>query len=102
MNPTTPTNEIKTTNSIYVVFGTTGEYSDRIEWVVKAFHTEEQAIEFVTNVTERKDKAEAPYNVNHYVPYNAIEKVAKEIGDPNYHSDYTGTRYYYESVPLEE
>lgn len=33
---------------IYVVIGSTGEYSDRMEWVACAFHDEEKAKQVVT------------------------------------------------------
>lgn len=39
--------------TIYVVSGSIGEYSDRTEWLVKAFTDEEKAKELVVNATDR-------------------------------------------------
>jgi hypothetical protein len=63
---------------IYVVFGTTGEYSDRREWTVKAFSEEKKAKKLVKDATRR----------------------ANEF-DSDMQTDYTGTRYYYEQVEFE-
>lgn len=37
---------------VYVVMGTTGEYSDRIEWVVIAYDNETKAQQHVTLATQ--------------------------------------------------
>lgn len=79
---------------IYVVMGTTGEYSDRTEWPVKAFLDEERAKALVLAATERSKelqasratKYERPKGVNQY--------------DPSMEMDYTGTEYYLMTVPL--
>ena len=80
---------------IYVVFGTTGEYSDRTEWLIKAFTTEEAAKELVAKATQRANEliATAP---NRY----SIKEGSNEF-DPGMQVDYTGTSYFYEKVELD-
>lgn len=88
---------------IYVVRGCTGEYSDRFEWLVRAFTEEGKAQEFVSkldewcrlhNVNRRDDRGKM-------VDYSHRSKLASPL-DPNFCCNYTGTWYEYETVELEE
>lgn len=80
---------------IYVVFGKTGEYSDRMEWPVKAFKKKEKAERLVSEAEKhakiievtRKDEYRVPEGINPL--------------DPKMQMDYTGTSYYYIEVELE-
>lgn len=83
-------------DTIYVVFGSTGEYSDRQKWLVKAFHHEDDAKQLVEDATKSADSIYAKYGREHYGPYNG-----KNTFDPDMRMEYTGTRYYYKSVGLE-
>lgn len=88
--------------TIYVVFGCTGEYSDRSEWCVKAFRNEERAKDLVNNLNTSArilfqkiengevDKWDSHYNYGDHIPE-----------DPRGYMDYTGTTYYYATVELE-
>ena len=77
---------------IFVVRGSTGEYSDRDEWPVVAFEIEDAAREHVELATQAA---------------KAIEASGRDIakGDNPYdpecdHMGYTGNTYWYERVEL--
>jgi len=84
---------------VYVVTGSTGEWSDRSEWTVKAFTTEEAVKSFVDEATKianeqflmvyPTDESEPDYD---YDPVSAL--------DPFFSMDYTGTSYSYSAVEL--
>ena len=79
---------------VYVVMGTTGEYSDRTEWSVRAFLDEGDAQALVVAATERGKAIEA----SKASPYASTDE--KNEHDPAMSMDYTGTTYYYLTVPL--
>lgn len=81
--------------TIYIVHGTTGEWSDRGEWAVRAFTDEAKAKDFV----ERCDKIAAAWFVKNEQRYWDV-KDAHEL-DPNFSCDYTGTHYFLRACPLE-
>ena len=80
--------------NVFVVMGTTGEYSDRNEWAVMAYLDEAQAQEHVVNA-DRRAKELFATRQDHY----SIEKGANEF-DPDMSMDYTGTSYFIYRVPL--
>ena len=80
--------------NIYVVMGSTGEYSDRTEWAVIAYHDETAAQEHVVNA-ERRAKEIYATRENHY----RAEKGINEF-DTDMSMDYTGTFYFIYTVPL--
>jgi len=83
---------------IYVVEGSTGEYSDHREWPVKAFKDEEKAQAFVRacDAEYRLLKSTRKPKTNYF------EDDRTHSLDPNFVEDYTGTNYRYYSVELEE
>jgi hypothetical protein len=102
---------------IYVVFGSTGEWSDKTDWLVKAFKDEEKARDLVTACAEtarcifvqgEKDSDELDdYGVPHPIRFtNKFEDIIIKSGiyslDPDFKMDYVGTSYYYREVELEE
>ena len=82
---------------IYIVVGSTGEYSDRYEWYVCAYRDKQEA---EIRVSECKKKAKEWESVrdNDFrgPPDNHYEC------DPNMRMDYTGTDYYLETTELIE
>lgn len=80
---------------LYVVIGYTGEYGDKLNWMVKAFFSLDAATQHATNATRRANELctnrpsiyQTPKEVNEY--------------DPDMYMSYTGTRYEVESVPLD-
>lgn len=89
------------TNTIYVVFGTTGEYSDRSEWPVRAFRTEAQAQELIEKASAAAREV--------FLKYESGELHRWDIDDGDFNPydskmqiDYTGTTYYIYKVELDE
>lgn len=87
--------------TIYVVQGMTGEYSEHQEWLVKAFRSQLAAQDHVSKLSawlmERglsyQERGTAPnYDVNEETcPFDDAFKV-----------DYTGTRYFISETTLED
>lgn len=90
----TPPEEI-----IYVVIGTTGEYSDRGEWLTRAFASEGEAKAYVEFLGVERQKL-APLDV--YLDYEDRQRVEQvmQAHDPGYQEDYTGTRWFVTPVAL--
>lgn len=107
---------------IYVVRGSTGEYSDRTEWLVRAFYNERQSKEFILELDElcRLLNIEGDKQVPN-PNYDPTRKYSTELTsfkctikfqslpnyihlkklDPKFYNDYTGTLYTYEEIELE-
>lgn len=101
---------------IYIVQGTTGEYSDRTDWIVKAFTTKEAAEKFQMDITNAVAEAKKHFaegdswfelvacanesfyeDLTYLIPYrNAILKL-----DHKFICDYTGTFYWVSECILE-
>jgi hypothetical protein len=78
--------------TIYVVEGSTGEYSDHNEWLVAAFLEESDAKEYVLLCTQAVPDIE---DMN-----DDQREQAKNPYDPRMQIDYTGVRYRYSTVVL--
>jgi hypothetical protein len=78
--------------TIFVVEGSTGEYSDHREWPVMAYRDEAAAKAHVEAATRRANDLKAQHACD--IPDGANEH------DPGMQTDYTGTRYYYYAVEL--
>lgn len=90
--------------TIYVVTGSTGEFSDYQEWSVCAFTKEILAVSFVEGLTTALSKLGASSesgDVKSNLTLSDRAKIAEEMNDldPQCRVDYTGTRYFY--YPLE-
>lgn len=83
---------------IYVVFGTSGEYSDRREWPVKAFKSKEQAEVLVINATQEANRI---FSANGDKYYDWDNEKDPNKYDPEMDMDYTGASYYIAEVELE-
>jgi hypothetical protein len=84
--------------NIYIVMGTTGEYSDRSEWSVVAFKDKEMAKKHVTLATEQaneiyKTMIDGIYDFD-ALPINPY--------DPKMKMDYSGTSYFINETILVE
>ena len=85
---------------VYVVFGETGEYSDRSEWPVAAYSTGEMAEARADSLAAKyRELTENGTIITDYDQREAIE-TAMRIYDPEFRLDYTGTHWYVLSVPL--
>lgn len=74
--------------NIWVVYGETGEYSDRCEWTVCGYTTEEKAKEHSINAQKVADDLRKIYK-NTHIPSKANPY------DLTMSMDYNGTRYGY-------
>ena len=83
--------------TIYVVFGTTGEYSDRTEWPVKAYASLKKA---KTHILEADKVADAIF-VKREGRMSSTNEETNPF-DEDFRMDYTGTSYYYIETELEE
>ena len=72
---------------IYIVNGTTGEYSDRNDWVVCAYKDKALADAHVHDAMLRAKEIEKS-------DYRHDNDRNKNEFDPNMRIDYTGTEYY--------
>ena len=90
--------------TVYVVMGSTGEYSNRREWPVRGYFTEAEAQAEVLRLDEiarvvrleietRRDAGD--WNTDGLV-------AAARQADPAFDHDYTGTSYFIYDVPLVE
>ena len=83
-------------SNIYVVVGTTGEYSDRIEWPVIAYHSEVEAEEHVKAASRWLEQNVVPNR-----PYRPrLPDGVKNPYDPEMELDYTGTKWFIYTVPI--
>lgn len=93
---------------IYVVTGMCGEYSDRSEWVVIAYPTEELAQQHVVLATEKAQAVMQECNdVRDSWDGDTYEKLNKIRARPNPYdlntlSDYYDTKYYYTIIDLND
>lgn len=78
---------------IWIVWGRCGEYSDRTEWVVCAFLTEEAAKEHARLAEQEAAKVIAKHG------YSNIQSGSNRY-DPQVRYDYTGTSYGCQMIEL--
>ncbi len=83
-------------DAVYVVVGSTGQYSDHREWYVMAFLSRAKAERFTEAVSAEYRKIKQRYSEN---LWNIPEK-ANPL-DPDMQIDYTGTNYYVVEMPLD-
>lgn len=87
-------------DELYIVMGTCGEYSDRLEWPVAAYRDGQTAMLHAVLAERYAKKAYAereqdPYN------YTYVEALAKSnVYDPAMQFAYTGTTYFLRVVEL--
>jgi len=91
-------------STIYIVFGSAGEYSDRREWTVEAHTTEEAAQARIRQLDALVQEfgLTGGYQGRGYEQELALINGFKSHphGDQNFQTDYTGTSYYYGSCEL--
>lgn len=88
---------------IYVVIGSTGEYSDFYEWNVCGYKDKNKAISRVNELNELV----ASYYDRERDGYEERENITDIIrkhprGDKYFHIDYTGTFYLYGELEMED
>ncbi len=84
---------------LYIVFGATGEYSDRSEWPVTAYWHEEAAKRHITAVSAQV--LAAGLKNPDRLDYSRREEAQKEVTlDKHCRSDYNGVSYYLVEVNI--
>lgn len=84
-------------SKIFVVYGSTGEWSDKRTWSVCAFCAENKAMEMVDALTRRLNTfgiAPKTYSIDYA---DNLKKHMNSL-DKYFDHDYNGTRYWYEPV----
>lgn len=85
-------------STVFIVTGSTGEYSDRRDWTVAAYLSEKQAQAHCLALEEW-----LRVNKMHMDSPDLADWQARDMGcplDPAFSCDYTGTRYWVAGVPL--
>lgn len=77
---------------IWIVMGSTGEYSDRTEWTVDAWRSEKEAQDRVTFLEEKMQ--ELGLTVATYSDDQEAAIKVMRAHEPQFDLDYTGTRYF--------
>lgn len=81
---------------IFVVIGSTGEYSDRSEWCVAAVETEDAAKRYVAALDVQYQSIPQHMRDDRWDHEDEIKAIMTL--DPEFSMDYTGTRYHYHAV----
>lgn len=85
-------------NFLYLVQGSTGEYSDHTEWNVAAYTDPEQA-ERHRDLAQKWSKCDPDEETR--LSWDERDEITKNAPyDPNLYITYTGVRYYVDKVPL--
>ena len=83
---------------VWILTGETGEYSDRTEWLVRAYtdkaKAEAECLKFCEWLRENGVYMDSVTNKS------SIYDLKFDL-DPNFQCDYTGTRYYLQETELE-
>lgn len=85
---------------VWIVEGSTGEYEDRCEWIVKGFVSKEHAMSLRTKL-ESVLKEEELHRENMGLNYDDIPDKLLQL-DPDASVDYTGASYSLYSIDVEE
>lgn len=90
---------------VYVLYGTTGEYSDKSTWSIGAYMCKYKAIARMNLLNGILIQHKVHWDSSIYVDRDLIGLVLNEMkshpdGDPNLHIDYTGTKYEIEEIQL--
>lgn len=83
--------------TIYVIRGTTGEYSDRTEWAVKAFKDKTKTLKCIIELEREAKRIQFERGSEYRLPDDYNNPL-----DPKMIMDYTGTSYFYDEVELDD
>lgn len=92
---------------VYVLYGTTGEYSDKSTWPIGAYMCKDKAIARMDLLNGILIQHKVHWNSSIYVDRDLIDfdSIIDEMkshpnGDPNLRIDYTGAKYEIEEIQL--
>jgi hypothetical protein len=86
---------------VFVIVGVAGEYSDRSEWVVKAYMNESRARQEVETMCARSREVSSQigddkYGINWYDEKDPqVRQYRQYVGDPHYHFVLSDAPEYY-------
>lgn len=86
--------------NVYLVTGSTGEYSDHSEWVVAAYPYFEQAEQHAKLANDQLREAGLHADAGRVNRSEGKEFVGKFSLDRDCHIDYTGTVYVVQVIPM--
>lgn len=90
---------------VYIILGTSGSFSEKVEWIFKGVQTEKRAEEIVgeldTKLLELGLCCTLNYPTSH-LDKEAEAKVRETLGDPRYQAGHGGSQYWWEEVEVEE
>lgn len=78
---------------VFIVYGSTGEYSDRSEWAAAVVETEDDAKAYVTALEQQYQRIPRKLHENRYRHEDKMKAIMTL--DPEFSADYTGTSYFY-------
>lgn len=84
---------------VWIVMGSTGEYSDRTEWPVVAFTSEDAAKARIEALGVRMQGMPKEWHEDRWEHEDAMKAHMTAL-DPGFATDYTGTRYFIYDVPI--
>lgn len=84
--------------TIWIVHGSTGEYSDRSEWNVVAVETEEMAQQWVKALDIQYQSIPQAMRNDRWDHEEELKKIMSL--DPDFSMDSTGTHYFIAKVPF--
>lgn len=89
---------------MFIVIGTTGEYSDRKEWLVAAYWEQDKATEHAARAKRRTAEIVGRFDGRWEALDAKMDGDAEAANqwDKDWDSDYTGTDYVVAEVPLLE
>ena len=94
-------------HKVYVLYGTTGEYSDKSTWPIGAYMCKDKAIARMDLLNGILIQHKVHWNSSIYVDRDLIDfdSIIDEMkshpnGDPNLRIDYTGAKYEIEEIQL--
>ena len=86
-------------DKVWIVMGSTGEYSDRREWPVIAFTAEAAAKEHIAVLDVRMQQMPQEWREDRWEHEEKIKAHMAPL-DPNFSMDYTGTSYFFYEVDV--
>ena len=92
-------------DKVWIVQGSTGEYSDHCEWVVAGFYDEQKAQRLVVEAQARANEIHQLKESSWEKWYELREKeddAIKNEFDPQMQLDYTGTHYICFAVEIKD
>lgn len=86
-------------NKVWVVMGSTGEFSDRTEWPVIGFTSEIGAMECIAALDEKMQQMPQEWRKDRWAHQSKIKAHMAAL-DPQFMMDYTGTKYFFYEVEI--